>query len=238
MIIVINISAIIILLIILTITFLLKSIFPEFAEISQPYFWLTFYVISGLTELTKFKGRIFWIPLWLIGIIGFGISSYYEYQKTNSLTGIIVLAILFIIGFFAMKMINKYQWNNAQKYLKEMSRLNPNFDQNSKYRYYMKKAFFIPQYLNPDNNLQYMIFGKFYNKLYRNWFSKPEINSHYLKIISRLKELIPEDLYNAKISMFQSSLMKLKEGKKGYIEQYMMENIKLIIDKYSGHNKR
>lgn len=224
-----NISAVIILFLIISLNYFLSLFFPDFFNLDNPFFWLTFFSIAGITEITKFKGRIFWIPLWVIGFFGYIKTFINDYQRNESFMSLFILIGILLTAILIVKRLNTKKWNNAKVDLLELSHLESDFS-NSKFRSHFKSAFFVPQYLIPDNNLQHMVFGRIYSNLYTKWFAKSERNTHYLKLIEILRKTISIDLYKSKVSVFHSRLLKLKDCKEAIIEEYMLKNIHKLID--------
>ncbi|GAA3640716.1 hypothetical protein [Flavivirga jejuensis] len=225
-----NIHAVIVILLVLGVNYLLSFIFPDFQNRSHPFFWLAFSVIAGITEQTKLKGRLFWLPLWLIGLFVFTKISISEYQKNDSLTAPIIFLVIVIIAFLLIKVFNIKGWNKAKQHLKRLKETNHdvnNIEQSS----LLKQAFFLPRFFIPDSDIQLMFFGKIYNKIYTLWFSKPERISHYLKLITLIKNTISEELFNAKVSVLNDRLIKLREGKVTSIDEYLVKNIEEVLKK-------
>lgn len=224
-----NIPAVIVALIILSINYALALVFPDFMNLESPYFWVTFLAVSGITEFTSLKGRLFWLPLWIIAAFGFIKFSVQDYQIHETYGAALLLLALLSMAFFSIKAINIKQWNRAQEHLAALSRNSIDFS-NKQTRSLFKKAFFVPQYLLPNNNLQVMVFGKLYATLYTKWFSNAGRNAHYSKFMSILKDRIPQDLYDKKAAIFHTRLLKLQAGKQALIEEYMVENIIDIME--------
>ncbi len=222
--IVLNLYAILLLITIYLLRFLLGFLNPQFDEFTHPYFWLLFYVVSGLGEIGKIKGRIFWLPMWLIGFVGFIISSYSEFQSTGFYTAAIVLIGLYALGFVIVRKLTIKGWNKA---IESLEKLKGNSLENKKKL--LKEAFYVPNYLNPDNGLQYMIFGSLYQKVYYKWMSNQDVNQHYQDFIDVLKNYVTETEYKRYLAVFRSSLVKIQEKKEAYLDQHMFENIIKLI---------
>ncbi len=221
-----NFPALILFIIILLIRHFISYLSPELDSFFHPYSWLIFYVVSGLGEIVKLKGRLFWIPMWLIGFVGVVFSSYMAFSSTGFYGSTAILLGLYAIGFIVLRKLTILNWNKAKESLKLIKSNSPQ-DKGKQFL----KAFYVPSYLNPEGSLQYILFGKIYEKIYKKWMSNSEVNKHYIDTIDYLKEYISEQEYNKNIAVFRNSIAKITENKIAYIEQYMFQNIIKLIKK-------
>jgi len=228
--IILNLPAILLIVLIWGLTYLLSYISPDFSNFEHPYYWVVFYILCGIAELRKIRGRIFFIPMWLIGTIGFVVSSKYEYDKTGLLNGLVLSLIIFGIGFLAMKLLNQKKWRKAQNALKFLkTSASKGIESNIFYKN-LKDSFYIPNYLNSDNFLQYIIMEKLFDLGYKGNFHKIEVNNHYQDFIEILQKHITEEEYKKYVAVLHSSLKKIMNSESVYIQQYMFENINMLIE--------
>ncbi len=116
------------------------------------------------------------------------------------------------------------RWNKA---IESLGKLKGDRPENKKKL--LKEAFYVPNYLNPDNGLQYMIFGSLYQKIYYKWMSNQDVNQHYQDFIGVLKNYVTEAEYKRYLAVFRSSLVRIQEKKEAYLDQHMFENIIKLI---------
>lgn len=226
--IILNISAIILIVFIGGITYLLNYISPDFTNIEHPYFWVVSYVICGIAEIVKLRGRIFFIPMWLIGVIGFINFSIQEYEKTGLLNGLVLSICIFIAGYLIMHFMNKNRWAKAQNALSELKNLKYKNDTNL-YPKLLKDSFYIPNYLNSDNFLQQYIIEKLFDLGYKGIFFNKGANKHYQDFVEVLSENISDEDYNKYVAIFYRSLKKIENNEQAFVKQFMFDNIKMLV---------
>lgn len=98
--------------------------------------------ISGICEIAGLRGRLFWLPMWLLGVIGTIALTYMEYGWTGIgvLAGILVgaLILLLLLSYF----IEKSAWKAAPRVLNELR--TESSEKNELYWTRIKDALFIP----------------------------------------------------------------------------------------------
>lgn len=221
-----NAPAIILLIIILIFRYLFGLILPTLDSFFHPYSWLIFYVVSGLGELLKLKGRIFWIPMWLIGFVGVIVSAFISLDSTEVFFVVSILISLYLIGYFILRRTTRLNWEKAKASLVRL-KTNSSADK----RNLFKSAFYVPSYINPENSLQYMVLERFYQKVYYKWMSNPDVNTHYAETLDLLKGFVSEQDYKSKIVVFRNSLDRITQNQRVSIDQYMFQNILELINK-------
>lgn len=225
-----NLPAIVLIVLFYGLTYLLNYISPEFKNFDHPYYWVAFYILCGIGELNSLRGRIFFIPMWLIGIIGFIATSISVYEKTGLLSGLVLSLGIFAVGYMLMKLLNQKKWSRAQESLVFLKTSSKGGIESSLFYENLKKSFFVPSYLNPDNYLLYLIMEKLFDLGYKGNFNKPEVNKHYQDFIEFFREHITEEDYKKYVAVFHNSLKKIMESKPVNIQQYMFDNINMLIE--------
>jgi len=210
---------------------LLKLIDPSFSNFDHPNYWLICMVITGLSEANGMRARISKIPMWVLAILGYIITTKSYYEETGSLVGIALLMILIVTGYYLFAFMNKLQWSKAKESLKNIKEKSKkgiefNFLFDS-----LENAFYVPPYLKPENIFQNYLFGRIYNIKYKKWFSLPEINSHYLEFFDYLKKYVTEDEYKRYVAVVYSIIKEMPNRKDFLLDQAMCLNIYSLIEK-------
>lgn len=226
-----NFYAIILIVLFYGLIHILTYISPDFSNFEHPHYWLAFYVLCGIGELYKIRGRIFYVPMWIIGVIGFVITSKSEYEKTGMLSVILLSAGIFAVGYLLMKLLHQKKWRKAKESLELLKSLPKGGIESSLYYKNLKNSFFTPSYLKSDNLLLYYIMEKLFDLGYKGSFNKPEVNVHYKEFIEIFRKHITEEEYNKYVAVFNKSLSNIMESKPIYIQQYMFDNINMLIEK-------
>ena len=167
--------------------------------------------------------------MWFIGFVAFIIASYKAYEKTGFVNAFLILAGLYILGFILLRKLTALKWQKAKEALDELKSGQKNPLNDTFFFRNLKQAFFIPNYLNTENAIQYMLFGKLYSVIYKKWFSKPHVTQHYLDFIEIFRNFVKPEEYNKYLSILNSNLQKLKDSKKFYFEAFMFENVMKLI---------
>lgn len=226
-----NIYAVLVLLSIGVITYLLSFISPDFTNGSHPFFWLSFLVISGLYEQIGIRGRVFKVPIWIFGFLAFLTTTVGQYKESGSLIGVIAFIIVVILGLILGAWTNKQRWIKAEKSLSELKQIdNKGIAAHLLFKK-LRTAFFIPSYLMPDNYFQNLILGKAYDIKYKKWFTRPNVNKHYIEFFSILAKLTQEDEFNKYAVLMQSSIKNVGSKKVFTIDYSMVGNVLHLIDK-------
>lgn len=224
-------QGIILLLLFGVLAFILHYIFPG---ISKPYYWIAFYILCGIAELNEFRGRIFYVPMWLIGIIGFVISSRKEYEETGLLGSLILAVAIFGIGSILMRSINRKKWEKSRDALDLIKNSLPEEIEPKIFYKKLDVAFYTPSYLDPDNYIEYLIMEKLFDLGYKGNLYKQDVNRHYQDILEILEKQITEEEYKKYVINFHCSLKDIMDSKRVYIQQYMFENISMLINQRRG----
>lgn len=223
-----NLPALIIVVSFYCIVYLLGFISPDFGDLTHPFFWIVFCVISGFAEMIKLRGRIFYLPMWIIGFAGLIISSNHEYSEYGLLIGFALSLGIFSLGFLLVRFNNKKRFSKCEIALNELKLMQSKVI-SIRSLSLMKSSFYIPNYMNSDNFIQYVLVEKMFDMGLNGIFYKKEINKHYLDFLEIFKQYITEDEYKQYVVVFHNSLKKIGSSKKVYIEQYMFENIDLLM---------
>lgn len=79
--------------------------------------------IAGIVEAGGLKGRLFFLPMWLIGVVGTIGYTFMEFswKGIGILIGVLVLAValILVLAYF----MEKSEWNNAFKNFQELKKM-------------------------------------------------------------------------------------------------------------------
>lgn len=227
---IVNLPAIVLLIIIIALAYMLGFISPAFRDMHQSYFWLIFFIVGCWGEMKKLRGRIVFLPMWIIAIFAFILLAKSEYFEEGRLDGILLATATATGGFFFMRYLARKKWESARGALSELYKhLNEQVDSHYFYEL-MKKAFYVPAYLNSDNFILYLIIEKLDDLGYKHDFHQPEANQHYLDFIELLKPCLTVDEYQKNVTVFEDSLQKIKNHQPAHVYQYMFENIENLLN--------
>lgn len=144
-----NIHAVIVGIILFIVLGILSWIMPDYlveSDLGIIILVLVGTVIAGITEAMGIKGRLFWLPMWLIGVIASLVLIFMEYSwlGLGALAGGIIGVVVLLLGIsYAVE--NK-EWNNAPRAFNEVQRINN--PEEKEYWQALKEALFIPALKN------------------------------------------------------------------------------------------
>ena len=120
-------------------------------------------VLAGLSELGGLKGRLFFLPMWLLGILGTIAFTYFEFGWTGiGILGgglVLVFALLFLLVYLS----EKSDWNNAYQHFTALKKMK---DLNTKaFWEQVEKAKFFPSMMSNthrmcQHNLEVLLYMK------------------------------------------------------------------------------
>lgn len=104
-------------------------------------------VVSILTEFLGLKGRLFWLPMWLIALGGTGWFSYQEWGWVGPV-GIAGVGLGVFLGLIVLgRVAEKKEWENAPGALADLHRLLDGSGSPKALWETYKKAFFVPAFM-------------------------------------------------------------------------------------------
>ncbi|MFT6686833.1 MAG: hypothetical protein ACJAVH_002106 [Bacteroidia bacterium] len=121
-------------------------------------------LLAGISEAGGLKGRLFFLPMWLIGIIGTLVYTLKEYSWKG--IGILALVLVFVavaLVLFAY-FLEKSEWRDAFKNFMELKKMN-NTEEKAFWEQ-VNSSKFIPSIMNYTNgmcehNLEVIAYMKF-----------------------------------------------------------------------------
>jgi hypothetical protein len=120
--------------------------------------------IAGICEAAGLKGRLFFLPMWLIGVVGTIGFTYlsFSWKGIGILAGVLLalVGLVFLIAYF----MEKSEWNNAFKEFQELKKMKNTEDQS--FWQQVEKAKFIPGIMNYthlmcEHNFEVLAYLKF-----------------------------------------------------------------------------
>ena len=108
-------------------------------------------VLAGLSELGGLKGRLFFLPMWLLGLLGTIAYAFMEYSWKG--IGVLGGAVVLLFGLFALAFyfLDKSDWENAPKHLLALKKMKNTEDKAFWER--VDKAVFIPTLMNYNHRI-------------------------------------------------------------------------------------
>lgn len=105
--------------------------------------------IAGICEAGGLKGRLFFLPMWLMGVVGTIGYTFMEFswKGIGILAGVLMalVGLIFLLAYF----LEKSEWNNAFKEFQELKKMK-NTEEKAFWEQ-VEKAKFIPGMMNYTN---------------------------------------------------------------------------------------
>ncbi|MEZ4935953.1 MAG: hypothetical protein R2799_00005, partial [Crocinitomicaceae bacterium] len=118
----------------------------------------------GLCELGGLKGRLFFLPMWILGVLGSIGYTYMEYSWKG--IGIFLGVLVAILGliFFLVYLSEKSDWKNAYNNFTELKKMNKK--EEKAFWEQVEKAKFFPSMMNYthrmcEHNFEVLAYLKF-----------------------------------------------------------------------------
>ena len=169
----------------------------EYADLILTVFFLIFGVII---EIVGLKPRIFFIPCWLLGIIGICVQSYKLWGWPSLVGGVIALIVSVKLLLVLAKKSETKKWNKVQQELNKYKQCRKSTPEDKN-----KKALYSCLFYNKqlDNSLEILIHNKTVIKLMLEDFSSVFSEEDIGKISTVLNNID---------KMLQSEEMKWEKG--------------------------
>lgn len=120
--------------------------------------------IAGICEAAGLKGRLFFLPMWLIGVVGTIGFTYLSYGWKG--IGVLAAVLIALVGiiFLIVYLMEKSDWNNAFKEFQELKKMK-NIEEKGFWEQ-VEKAKFIPSMMNYthlicEHNFEVLAYLKF-----------------------------------------------------------------------------
>ncbi|MCB9232724.1 MAG: hypothetical protein H6581_13720 [Bacteroidia bacterium] len=123
-------------------------------------------IVSVISETVGLKGRLFWLPMWLFGLLGTGFVSYGKWGWIGPVGMVVIGAGIFGGLILLSRRVEKKEWENAPNALAELQRQFSLGTNTPDFWQAMKTAFFQPSFMK----------------------NTPEVCQHNLIVIDVLKE--------------------------------------------------
>ena len=148
--------AAIIVIVLLPVLGFISAISPDFAEneaLMGLVLWPCATVVAGLCEAVGLKGRLFFIPMWFIGLV----LTLISFSQNFGFLGFVVIGVIIVglVGMlvYAAYLMEKKEWANAPVELNQCQRIqNPS---RKEFWEHFQKAFFVPVFKSYDAHMHY-----------------------------------------------------------------------------------
>lgn len=108
-------------------------------------------VIAGLCEIGGLKGRLFFLPMWIIGIIGTIGFTYVEFGWIGIASLVGILALVLGLFFILLYSSEKSDWKNAFNHFLELKKIK--HTENKAFWEQVKKSIFIPSMMSYSHRI-------------------------------------------------------------------------------------